>query len=164
MLICRFAVDHTLASVCVHETGFVKACGVLKSFKRAHQKTRADQICYYFRTYYKSYNFWATVCKMVRAMLSDCCLFCLCPVLYVGRVLSVTLVYCGQTFLWIKMKHGVQLGLGSGHIVLDGDPAPAPQKWGRAPNFWPMSIVAKWLDGSRCHLVRRQAPGKATLC
>ena len=23
------------------------------------------------------------------------------------------------------------------------------------PNFWPMSIVAKWLDGSRCHLVQR---------
>jgi len=21
------------------------------------------------------------------------------------------------------------------------------------PTFWPMSIVAKWLDGSRCHLV-----------
>jgi len=22
-----------------------------------------------------------------------------------------------------------------------------------APTFWPMSIVVKWLDGSRCHLV-----------
>ena len=27
------------------------------------------------------------------------------------------------------------------------------QKGGRAPNFWPMSIAAKRLDGSRCHLV-----------
>jgi len=24
-----------------------------------------------------------------------------------------------------------------------------------APNFWPMSVVAKWLDGSRCYLVGR---------
>jgi len=37
--------------------------------------------------------------------------------------------------------------------VLDGDPAPPPQKGGRAPNFWPMSIVAKRLDVWRCHLV-----------
>ena len=34
----------------------------------------------------------------------------------------------------------------------------APKMWGgdTAPsNFWPMSIVAKRLDGSRCHWVRR---------
>jgi len=42
-------------------------------------------------------------------------------------VLSVTLVYCGQTVGWIKMKLGIQLGLGSGHIVLDGDSAPLPK-------------------------------------
>ena len=66
--------------------------------------------------------------------------------------LSVTLVYCGQTVGWIKMKLGVLLGLGPGHIVLDGDPT--PPKSGTAPNFRPMSIVAKWLDGLRCHLVR----------
>ena len=35
--------------------------------------------------------------------------------------LSVTLVYCGQTVEWIKMKLGVQVGFGPGHIVLDGD-------------------------------------------
>jgi len=40
--------------------------------------------------------------------------------------LSVTLVYCGQTVQWIKMKFGTQLGLRSGHIVLDGDPASLP--------------------------------------
>ena len=33
-------------------------------------------------------------------------------------------------------------------------PAPAPQR-GAPPNFWPMSIVARWPDGSRCHLARR---------
>jgi len=34
-------------------------------------------------------------------------------------VLFVTLVYCGQTVGWIKMKLGTQVGLGPGHIVLD---------------------------------------------
>ena len=50
-------------------------------------------------------------------MLSDRCLS-VCP------VLSVTLVYCGQTVGWIKMKLGTQVGLGYDHIVyivLDGD-------------------------------------------
>ena len=37
-------------------------------------------------------------------------------------------VYCGQTVGWIKVKLGMQVGLGLGHIVLDGDPAPLPQK------------------------------------
>jgi len=55
---------------------------------------------------------------------------------------------------WIKMKLGVQIGLRPGHIVLDGDPAPPPQR-GTAPNFRPKSVVAKWLHRSRCHLVWR---------
>jgi len=41
-------------------------------------------------------------------------------------VLSVTLVYCGQTVRQIKMKLGMQIGLGPGHIVLDGDSGPPP--------------------------------------
>jgi len=103
------------------------------------------------------------------------------------------------------MALGMEVGLGPGHIVLDGDQAPPPQKrrqrppifgpfllWPnswmhqdatwyggrpqpsyivlhgdtaspapkkggtapRAPDFRPMSVVAKRLDGSRCHLVR----------
>jgi len=36
------------------------------------------------------------------------------------------LVYCGQMVGWIKMKLGMQVGLGLGHIVLDGDAAPSP--------------------------------------
>jgi len=71
--------------------------------------------------------------------------------------------YCGQMAGCIKMPLGMELGLGPGHIVLDGDPAP-PKKGSTAPNFWPMSIVAKGLDGSRCQLVRRQASAQATLC
>jgi len=48
----------------------------------------------------------------------------------------------------------MKVGLGPSDIVLDGDPAPPPQKGGIAPKFLPMSIiVAKQLDGSRCHLV-----------
>jgi len=48
--------------------------------------------------------------------------------------LSVTLVYSGQTVGSLKMKLGVQVGLGPGHIVLDGDPAPLPPK-GHSPQF-----------------------------
>jgi len=136
--------------------------------------------------------FWVTVCKMVLPILSDCCLS-------VYPVLSVTLVYygqtvgwiktklatevglgpghnaldgdpappppkrhsphfsahicCGQTAVWIKMPLGKEVGLGPGDILSHGDPAPPPQKGGTAPNYWPMSMVAKRLDGSRCHLV-----------
>ena len=35
-------------------------------------------------------------------------------------VLSVTFVHCGQTAGRIQMKHGMQVGLGPGHIVLGG--------------------------------------------
>ena len=64
------------------------------------------------------------------------------------------LVYCGQTVGWIKMKLDMLVGLGPGHIVLDGDPAPLP-KMGTAPNFRSMFVVAKCVDGLRCHLVWR---------
>jgi len=84
-------------------------------------------------------DFWASVCKTVRPMLRYRCLSCS--------------VYCGQTVGWIKMKLGVHVGLGPGHIVLDGDPAPLAQKGAETPSFRPISVVAKWLDGSRCHLV-----------
>jgi len=45
----------------------------------------------------------------------------------------------------IKMKLGVQVGLGPGHIVLDRDSAPPPHKRGGTPNLRHMSVVAKWL-------------------
>jgi len=56
--------------------------------------------------------------------------FALCyqTVLSVYPVLSVTLVYCGQTVGRSKRKLGLQIGLGPGHIALDGDPGPPPQK------------------------------------
>ena len=44
----------------------------------------------------------------------------------------------------------MEVGLSSGDFVLDGT-QPPPQKGGRAlPNFWPIFIVAKQLDASRC--------------
>jgi len=39
-----------------------------------------------------------------------------------------------------------------GATVLDGDPAPLPKKGAEPPNFQPMFIVAKRLDGSRWYL------------
>jgi len=63
-------------------------------------------------------------------------------------------VYCGQTPGWINMALGMEVGLGRGHIVLEGDPAP-PIKVGTAPNFQPMFIVVKRLDASVYRLVRR---------
>ena len=55
-----------------------------------------------------------------------------------------------------------------------GRPRPWPHcvRWGptylplrgKPPNFWPISVAAKWLHGSRCHLVWRKAPAQATLC
>ena len=43
-------------------------------------------------------------------------------------------VYCGQTARWIKVALGMEVGLGPGHIVVDGDTAPLPQK-GTDPQF-----------------------------
>jgi len=60
------------------------------------------------------------------------------------------------------MPVGMEVGLDPVHIVLDGDPA--PPKAHKPPIFQPMSVVVKWLDGSRCDLVQRQASAQATLC
>ena len=51
---------------------------------------------------------------------------------------------------------GTKVGLGPGHIVLDGSqlpPAPPKKKKGHTSNFRPMTIVVKRLDGVECHLV-----------
>jgi len=48
---------------------------------------------------------------------------------------------------WIKMLLRMELGLGPGDFMLDGDPDP-PSKRGQSPlNFRPMFIVVKQLDG-----------------
>jgi len=44
-------------------------------------------------------------------------------------------------------------------------PSSVARKGGTSPNFWPMSIVAKWLDALRCHLVSWRYPSAhAILC
>ena len=62
---------------------------------------------------------------------------------------------CGQTVGWIKMPLGKEVGLGSGHFVLDGDPAthssPSPlsahaycvQTVAHLSNCW--ALVSHWL-------------------
>jgi len=40
------------------------------------------------------------------------------------------------------MQLGIEVDLGPGDFVLDGDPALSPQKGAEPPNFRPMSIVA----------------------
>jgi len=71
-------------------------------------------------------------------------------------------ICCGEMAGWIKIPLGIEVRLGPGDFVLDGNPAPPPQKGGEA-NFRPMSIVAKRLDGSSWHLAWRWASVQATL-
>jgi len=49
-------------------------------------------------------------------------------------------VHCGQTAEWTKMSLDMAVGLGPGHIVLDGDPAPPQQP---LPTFGPCLL---WLN------------------
>jgi len=49
------------------------------------------------------------------------------------------------------MPFDTEVGLGPGHILLDGDPTSSLPKKGtdtEAPTFGPMSSVAKWLPTS----------------
>jgi len=48
---------------------------------------------------------------------------------------------------WIKIPLGTEVGLGPGHIALDGDPAPSPKREQSPPIFgryllWPNG----WMD------------------
>ena len=65
-------------------------------------------------------------------------------------------IRCDQTAGLTKITLGMEVGLVPGDFAFDRDPAtPRKKSTPTSPNFWPMSIVAKRLDGSRCHLVRR---------
>ena len=87
----------------------------------------------------KSQNFWATVYKTVRLMLLDRCL----SVLPVPSVCDVGVLWPNG---WMDQDETWQVGLGPGHIVLDGDPDPLSQR-GTAPPpvFWPYLL---WPNGS----------------
>jgi len=86
--------------------------------------------------------FWATVCKTVRPF----------------RCLSVciTLVYCGQTVGWIKMKPGMEVGP-VGHIVLETQ-LPLP-KGAQPPIFTPCLLWRNgWMDRSATWYEGRRRP------
>jgi len=90
----------------------------------------------------------SVVCDFGRPFLKRfalCYRTVVCPVLSVCVVLSATLVYCGQTVGWIKMKLGTVARLGPGHIVRWGPSSPLT-KQARIPSFGPCIIVAKQLD------------------
>jgi len=78
---------------------------------------------------------------------SDRCLSC-----------PVCLSVCNVGVLWpngcMDQDETISMdrGLGPDHIVLDGDPDPPK---GHNPSFGPMSVVAKRLDGLRCHMLWR---------
>ena len=58
----------------------------------------------------------------------------------------------------------MEVDLGRGDFVLYGDPAPPLKKGAEPPpKFWPMTIVAKWLDRSRRYLTWRWAFVQAIL-
>jgi len=119
-------------------TPYVRSEASSSSFsRRVPRRTgrRGDQLSYP-QLHQVLTDFWATVCKTVRPMLSDRCLSVL-------SVLSITLVHCSQTVRWIKMSLGMEVGLDSGHTVLDGNSSP-PQKGTAPPIFglcllWPSS-------------------------
>jgi len=66
----------------------------------------------------------------------------------VSVCLTATLVYCGQTVGWIKTKLGTEVGLGPGHILLYGDPAPLQKKRHSGPHtFGPCLLWTNgWID------------------
>jgi len=72
-------------------------------------------------------------------------------------VLSVMLVYCGQTIGQIKMKLGMQVGLSPGHTVLDGDTAVPTEMGTAAPhiqNLWAQALPASFLLRPSVHIMR----------
>jgi len=88
-------------------------------------------------------------CKTVRPMLSDRCPVC-------PSVLAVTLVYCGQTVGWIKMKLGTKVGLGPGHIahVRWRSCSSSPKGAQPAPIFGPYLLWSSgWMDQEKEHAV-----------
>ena len=81
-----------------------------------------------------TFRFWATVTSNGSPYATGplCCL-------------SATLVYCDQKVGWIKMALGMEVGLGPGNIVLDGDPAFPPQKAAQQPPLFGPCLL--WPNG-----------------
>jgi len=75
-------------------------------------------------------------------------------------------VYHGQMAGWISIPHGTEVGLGSGNVVLDGDPAPPTTERGTAAthfsdhvycgqrvvhlsNWWALVLINSWTPERR---------------
>jgi len=85
-------------------------------------------------------------CKTVCPMLLDHCTVLSVCLSVCLSCLSVTLVYCGPTVGRFKRNFGVRVGLGPGHIVLDGDQLPLPQR-GTHPIFGSYLLSQNgWMD------------------
>jgi len=115
------------------------------------------------------YDFWPTVCKTVRPILSHRCLS-VCPVLSMSVCLWRWCIVA-KTVGWIKMKLGIQVGLGTGHILLDGDTALPTERGTAAPHLRnlrtqtrpykprPMSMPNRWMDQDATWYGGRLGPG-----
>jgi len=66
------------------------------------------------------------------------------PQMGTGPLQFAAHVCCGQTDGWIKMPSGMEVDLGPGHIVLDGDPAYPPKGHSSHPLFGPCLL---WPNG-----------------
>jgi len=77
------------------------------------------------------------------------------PLSCLSVCLSLTLVYCGQTLGRIKTTRDLEAGLGLGHIMLDVDPAPPPQKKGaqQPPARWIKMPLSTEVGIGRGHIV-----------
>jgi len=132
------------------------SCAGWRSCYRTDSATQPHCYCNALVTFHSALNvfiyYWATVCKTVCPMLSDHCLSC--PVCLF--VLSVCVVGVLWPNSWMDQDETWRADRRRPwpHCVRWGPSFPSPKK-GTAPNFPLISIVTKWLDASRCHLVWR---------
>jgi len=74
-------------------------------------------------------------------------------------------ICCGQMAGWIKMPRGKEVGLGPGHIVLDGDPAaPHPNPKGHSPQFLAHICCGQMAWWIKMPLGMQVGLGPTTLC
>ena len=94
---------------------------------------------------------WKTVRYAIVVLSDHClscpvCLLCWCIVdKCLARDVKLHLTNW-QMLGWIKMKLGLEVGLGPGHIVLDGDPTPQ-KEWGTAPPHPVFGPCLLWPNG-----------------